>query len=161
MKKHISFQPERRLRSALRRPGGLTADEAIARAKQRLETIRDSTIEALDAKIDSLGVQVASGDTVDDLYFSASEIYAIAGSFGLKHVALAAESLCDLLTDEEMDEEAGSVAPTKGMVVAIGVHVDAFRALRALEGASDPKASEHLIAGLKQVVAHTLANRAR
>lgn len=160
MKNHISFQPERRLRSALRRPGGLTADEAIARAKERLRTIRESSIEALDEKIETLGGQVASGSSIDELYFGASEIYGIAGSFGLKHVTLAAESLCDLLSDEEMEEDA-SQPPSRPMIAAIGVHIDAFKALRALEGVSDPKPSDELIAGLKKVVAFTLANRGR
>lgn len=155
MKNHISFQPDRSLRSALRRPGGITAEEAIARAKRNLETIRESSVETLHAQIDSLSALVSSGATVNDIYFTASEIFGIAGTFGLKHIMLAAESLCDLLSNEELPEETKAAAPSRTMLAAINVHVDAFRVLRVLESAPDNSAAEQLIAGLQRVVSHT------
>ncbi len=110
---------------------------------------------ALDENIAGLGAAARSDCTKGDLYFLASEIFAIAGSFDQGKVALAAESLCDLLAVEGGSPEVRDEKPDAKLLAAVGVHVDALRALRVPEMAANEAGCRVLIDGLKSVVAHT------
>ena len=156
MKKHISFQPERTLRSKLRKPGGVTMEQAVARANGRLEAMRDAKVSAVDEMILALATDMEPVSTDADMYFEITDIYALAGSFGLRHVGQAAKSLCELIeanddADEEMVVSDKRAAALKN---AVRVHVESLKALRRPEMLENEAGRELLVTGLESVVAH-------
>jgi HPt (histidine-containing phosphotransfer) domain-containing protein len=135
-----TFAPTNRVAELLRRPGGVTAAEACARAERRVEAVRESSLAALDEKITALA---ASGDTpIAEIYSVATEIYSVAGTFGLKELAEAAQSLCELLNGAGRDDKFQD---------SVRVHVDALRTLRRPELSSDATARAAVVAGLRRV----------
>ncbi len=135
-----TFTPTHRIVSLLRRPGGITAVEACARAEKRVEAVRESSLAALDEKIAALASK-ADAPTAQ-LYSAATEIYSVAGTFGLKELAEAAQSLCDLLSASSRDEK---------FQESVRVHVDAMRTLRRPELSGDVNARAAVVAGLRRV----------
>lgn len=136
------YRPDVRLQSLLKRPGGLTVEEALANAERRLESLRGQCTDAVDAKIEVIaGLAVADGYDVAAIYALADEIFALAGTFGMSHVSRAAYSLCALLSSDEGARKSA----------AIRVHVEALRALRNPEVASDAPAAARVLEGLVAV----------
>lgn len=162
-----SFQPENRLANALRKPGGVTLGEALARAERRLETVRDDCVAALDGKIEALAAIAAARDAAQaaSAYAHASDIFSLSGTFGLKEFSEAAHSLCRLL-DTCREKDGWSSAAARGreadslMWQSVGVHIDALRTLRRPELSRDVAARAAVVEGLRRIAARATAGEA-
>lgn len=161
MKKPITFTPDQRIVSLMRRPGGVSVEEALANANRRLANVRESCIAALDGKIEALA-RCASSDAADlaEAYAFASEIYSLAATFEVKELAAAAESLCDLLVAHKEAPD-GKPEAARGMLEALRVHTNALRTLRRPDLAGDAAGRAAVVAGLRQVVAKAQGGKAR
>lgn len=139
------FEPEIRLKKMLDQPGGVSAEQALARAKQGLESIREDCLGATDEKIASLQALAGANDAgrSEKMYRLSNEVFAEAGAFGLGELSAVAHSLCSLLAANE------GKAPPRAAVV---VHVEAMRALRRPELAGDKAARMAVLQGLRGVV---------
>ncbi len=157
MSKPISFHPEKRLALALRRPGGLSVEEAIARAGLRLESVRDKCVAALDEKIKALAAEAPTDEAHNRICALATEIFGLAGTFGLIELAQAAQSLCALLASKSDCPAASAGAPNVGekFAASVRVHIDALRTLRRPELAGDAVARAAVVQGLRQVASRT------
>ncbi len=141
------FHRENRLSKLLRKPGGLTSAEALKRAERHLETVRDKSIAALDGMIEAVA-QIAASRDVTKLSIvkdHANEIFSLAGTFQLKELSEAANSLHELLIYGPQGEE----TPWN----SIGVHVDALRSLRRPEMSGDLSGRIAVVQGLRLVSA--------
>ncbi len=139
------FEPEVRLKKLLDQPGGVTAEQAIARAKEGLESIREDCLGATDQKIAALQALGAAGEPGygEKMYRLSNEVFAEAGAFGLGELSAVAHSLCSLLAANE------GRAPPRAPVL---VHVEAMRALRRPELAGDKQARMAVLQGLRGLV---------
>ena len=135
-----TFTPTHRVTTLLRRAGGMSVAEACARAERRVEAVRESSLSALDEKISMLAA--SAGASTAQTYSAATEIYSVAGTFGLQELAEAAQSLCDLLSASGRDEK---------FEQSVRVHVDALRTLRRPELSSDAGARAAVVSGLRRV----------
>jgi hypothetical protein len=137
-----NYRPEVKLQRLLARPGGLTIEQALARATLNVEKLREQCTTAVDAKIEeiaALGIQAEIN--AQAIYALSDEIFALAGTFKMGEVSQAAYSLCALLSSPEGAKSAA----------AIRVHVDALRALRNPEIAANLAATAQVLQGLKNV----------
>ena len=136
-------RPENRLAKLLVQPGGMKIATLLERAAIGVESMREATLLAIDAKIEDIAVIVASPDprrfTLIRQY--AGELFGDAGAFGLVEIAFAAGSLHDLL---EFDEAPPSTT-------AVNVHLDAIRALRRPSVSQDLAARQAVLAALHQL----------
>jgi hypothetical protein len=156
VRKPLSFVPEKRLASILRRPGGLTADQAIAAASRRLESVRDTCLAALDEKIDALAAEPPTPESRGRLYALATEVFGLAGTFGVTELSQAAQSLCLLLAN--LEESGDLPAAYDGKLAdSMRVHIDALRTLRRPELAGDAAARAAVVQGLRKVASRTAA----
>lgn len=139
-----TFTPEVRLKKLLQEPGGITAQTALERADNNVESIRESCLEAVDVKIEALSeaANAQQPDWVAKVYKSANEVFAEAGTFGLIELSAAAHSLCTLTASKE-----------KAPLAAVRVHIDAMRVLRKPELAGDKVARGAVLAGLRGMTA--------
>lgn len=142
------FKPNVRLAKLAVEPGGIRVGDAVRRAGENLNTIRASSLTAIDQFIDSLDRWVASksGEDVGANYKTAKEVFGLAGTYGLAELSLAAHSLCEMLAH-------GKVAAHSVPWAHVKVHVDAMKKLRqpALDG--DVNARKAIIEGLRMVSA--------
>ncbi len=126
------FVPENKLARTLTDPSGMLAGQAVKNATRNVEIVRGEYIAPLQAKMDELVVcgaaimRTRSVEATPELYRLAREVMSDAGMIGLKAVARAAHSLCELMS-------AGERHPHQWTGVA--VHVEAVSILRRdLEG---------------------------
>jgi HPt (histidine-containing phosphotransfer) domain-containing protein len=152
MSKPISFVPNHRLASLLRSGGGVTVNEAVSRAGQRLDAVREQCIAALDEKISALAAESSRAHAAPQVYSLATEIYSLAGTFGLTELAQAASSLCDLLVNAS-----GGQANPK-YLESVRVHIDALRTLRRPELSGDVAGRVAVVQGLRRVASRTTLN---
>jgi hypothetical protein len=141
------FRRENRLASLLRKPGGLTVEEALKRAERHLEAVREKSVSALDGMIEEVA-QIAASKDADKLTIvksHANEIFSLAGTFQLKELSEAANSLHELLIYGPQ----GEATPWS----SIGVHVDALRSLRRPEMNGDLSGRMAVVQGLRLVSA--------
>lgn len=159
MSKPFSFVPIHNLSNLLRRPGGLTASEAVDRADAAIESIRDRCVTRVDERINAL-VELCrlNGEPLrQEVLAMASEIYSIAALFDLREMARAAGSLCDLIlltqTDDPDPAETLSQKSAPPMFyAAVLVHVDALRRLRHPDrGGDSPAGRAAILEGLSKV----------
>ncbi len=125
----VTFIPwKNQLADLVREPGGVKIVDALDQASKNLETIRESTLTAVDAQIEQIERLCADtgarpADAVkQQIYFLASDIHAVAGVFGLGELGEAALSLCDLV-DRFRTLDRWNQA-------AVDVHLSSFRLLR-------------------------------
>lgn len=149
MTKSLSFTPEQRLASLLRRPGGVSIEEAVARANHRVEAVRNHCVSALDEKIDAMGAVALDGASPAQIYALSSEIFSLAATFELEELAQAASSLCDLLAKAQAQPDMAQSG--RAFVESVGVHVDALRTLRRPELGGDAAARQAVVDGLRKV----------
>lgn len=144
------FHPEVRLKKLLAESGGVTAKEALERATENVESVRDLSLRAIDKKIEALTVLAGSSEAEErkKLYRVSNEIFAESGTFGLAELSVAAHSLCSLLSTAE-----GARATPQ----AVAVHISAMRALRNPEMAGDKAARGAVLAGLRGLTAKLAA----
>ena len=102
MKPKISRQ-HNRIAALVHRPGGQTADEAIAAATANLESARDSTLLELSRMLSrmqdlaqTLQVRPMPSE-IAELYAISNTVLGVAGAFGLSGLSGVAYSLCELI----------------------------------------------------------------
>lgn len=150
-----TFHPENRLAKAVEQAGGVTVGEAISRATEQLEAVREECMSALDEKIGSIDALTSSavfssrGDDIRRVYDLANEILNEAGVFHLVELSEAGRSLCDLTGGYRKDAALD--------VRAIRVHVAAMRSLRRPEVHGDAATRTAVLDGLRQVTAKVAA----
>jgi hypothetical protein len=138
------FFPEVRLKKLLAEEGGISVGQALENANERLESIRDETLTAVDAKL-ALLVRLMNSSAANrfaEIYKCANAVFAEAGAFQLKELSEAAHSLCTLTAEEGPIPEA-----------AINVHIAAMRALRAPAAADDADLRAAVISELRVLAA--------
>lgn len=147
------FHPEVRLKKLLAAPGGISVSQALERAAEKLEDIREHCLAGIDAKVEQLVVlsQTRNEDNLETSYWVSNQIFAEAGALGLTELSAAAHSLCSLLSVEDQ-----SVVPQ----AAIAVHVDALRALRNPQVAGDKAACGAVLKGLQGLTSRMAAQKA-
>ena len=116
------FVPDVRLKRLLAEPGGMRAKDALNRADEAIESVRDSCLQAIDRKISEIGAYTEGAiEQTRHCYRLSNEVYAEAGILGLAELSDVAHNLCEILS---LSAE-GSVSSR-----AVKVHVDAMHALR-------------------------------
>lgn len=147
------FKVENQLAKVVKTPGGKTVDEHVKAAEVRIEGVRDVTLAALIEKAEVLAGIAAAGrkgadpKAFDSIYDLSNAIFGLAGAFGLKALAEAAFSLCDLADSFRSGD--------KPNWPAIDVHVDGIRLLASL-GDKAEVAAEPVLDGLRRVRARVL-----
>ena len=135
-----------RLGRLLKEPGGITVGDALRKASENLEGIKEHGLSALDqrlAEIEELRAKAgskASAQIKDAIYRLANDIHGIAGVFGLHQLGQAAFSLCELI---DRQRERGRWTPE-----AVDVHLAAFRIFRRPDDQVD---GEAVLAGLRRI----------
>jgi hypothetical protein len=148
------FAVENQLAKVVKTNGGKTLDEHVKAAEVRIEGVRDVTLAALIEKAETLGRLAADGRSgadpkaFDSIYDLSNAIFGLAGAFGLKGLAEAAFSLCDL-ADGFRSGEAASWA-------AIDVHIDGIRLLAGLGDKAEAAGADTVLEGLRRVRARVL-----
>jgi len=148
------FAVENKLSQIAREPGGRTIENAVRAAETRVESTRAASIASLVEKAEQMTALAAqgraSGDatTFDRIYDMSNVIFGLAGSFGLKPLAEAAFSLCDLADWFRGGEPANWPA--------IDVHVDGIRLLATLGDKAGAAGAESILEGLRRVRARVL-----
>lgn len=144
---------ENKLAHAITTNGGLTIGDALQRAQQAVEDVREECMAALDAKIAEIDAATASAGRADveRVYRLANEILSEAGAFGLMELSEAGRSLCELTSnwrDMAIDAE------------PIRVHVVAMKSLRRPDVEGNTALRSAVLEGLRQVTAKLTANAA-
>ena len=139
------FEPEVRLKKIMDEPGGVSATQAIERAKAGLESIRENCLGATDEKIGQLlGLAMESAPGAHEkMYRLSNEVFAEAGAFGLGELSAVAHSFCSLIAANESGQPPRAAAM---------LHVEAMRALRRHELAGDKAARMAVLLGLRGLV---------
>jgi len=140
------FHPEVRLKKLLAEEGGINVAQALDRADERLESIRDQTLSALDQKLQRLAdlANSSAAGRISEIYNCANAVFAEAGVFQLVELSQAAHSLCTLTAEE------GAPIPA----AALNVHIAAMRALRTPAAVGDVDMRRALLTELRTLAAH-------
>ncbi len=138
----------RQLSELLHRPGGITADEAVTAAEQRLDGLRDRGLSDIAATIHDMVVLGSEIDVGPDekasreLYRLSNSLVGVAGVFGKGELGDVSLSLCTLierlLLARRWDRD------------AVQLHLNSLRLL-SQDGIS-PVQTATVIAALRQVV---------
>lgn len=148
------FAVENQLAKVAKSPGGKTMAEHVKAAEVRIEGVRSASLASLIEKAEAMAGLAAGGRTAEPtaalngIYDLSNAIYGIAGSFGLKALAEACFSLCDVADGFRSGEK-----PTNWP--AIDVHVDGIRLLATL-GDKGEVAGGEILDGLRRVRARVL-----
>jgi len=150
--KHVvrTHRVENKLSQAISTQGGVTIAEAIQRATQAVEDVREECMSALDAKIaeiDAVAMDRAfqgNSDEMARIYTLANEILSEAGAFNLAELSEAGRSLCELTANWR---DGGINADP------IRVHVAAMKSLRRPDIAGNTSLRMAVLDGLRQVTA--------
>ncbi|MBC7769537.1 MAG: hypothetical protein H7124_12200 [Phycisphaerales bacterium] len=141
---------ENKLTQAISTQGGLTIADALQRAAESVEEVREECMGALDdkiAEIETATSRQAFQGTANEMarvYTLANEILNEAGAFGLAELSEAGRSLCELTgnwRDGGIDVE------------PIRVHVAAMKSLRRPDIAGNTSLRMAVLDGLRQVTA--------
>jgi len=152
------FHPPNSLGDAMKKKGGITASDAVARAERNLDAIRDNCLRVLDGKIaeiERLAGQppaVPGKDDVKQIYSLGNEILGEAGALGLMEMSAVGRSLCELISLLEGVEKVDTRM--------IRVHIDAMKSLRRPEVRGDPKVRAAVLRGLQQLTSKVSATGA-
>jgi polyhydroxyalkanoate synthesis regulator phasin len=143
------FSYENRLAKTVVTKGGLSADEAIAAADERVEQVRQPTLDDIDralSEIQALGETLREPEpaALQRMYVEANRIVAVAGVFGLGQLGEAAYSLCELISRFQ-----GGGRFSRPM---IAVHLDGLKLLRQPDAHAEAHRSQ-VLSGLRQVAA--------
>ena len=154
MSKARIFAVENQLAKVVDKPGGRTVAEHVKAAEVRIESVRDVTLASLVGKADALAALAAAGSkasdvkALDGIYDISNAIFGLAGSFGLKALAEASFSLCDLADNFRSGDPANWPA--------IDVHVDGIRLLATLGDKAGAAGADSILEGLRRVRARVL-----
>ncbi|HEV2563378.1 MAG TPA: hypothetical protein VGT78_14675 [Rhizomicrobium sp.] len=143
--------PQNRLSSLINRPGGTWRDEAIAEATRQVETLRDSSMDAVDALIGKLEAAAARKEQgaieqLKEIQQLSDQIITIAGTFGLVFLVETAKRLCDLAQ--------AFLARGKTDAEAIAVHIRAIRLFGPKGTALSDQAANSVLLELRRVLQH-------
>lgn len=137
--------------SKLRRPGGITPAQAIAKASECLETAMDSLRAAMDERIAALPVGAIASDQVPAVYGEATEIFSLAATVRFEEMALAARSLCDLIDTGGNAVRDGFRDDYKPPVLeVVQIHLDTMRMMNREDMRENKSSCQTLVAGLQQ-----------
>lgn len=151
--RHVRFfHPDVRLKRLMKQPGGIRAVDALDRADAAIDSIRDDCLLAIDAKIAAISAIKSQTGEGDARYVLSNEIYAEAGVLGLAELSDVAHNLCELLSLE---------GPAPVSEQAVGVHVDAMRALRSPAVSASSKLRRAVLAELHRLAAHLAGGQSR
>lgn len=144
-----TFKYVNRLAKALGRRSGLTLQEAVTAADERLEVLRERSLREVDRTILDIAALAQAAKSLDDprvqqIYVAANRIVAIAGVFEKDELGEAAYSLCELISRFRAVERWSSDM--------VAVHVDALQAMRAAQSHTAAHRAA-LREGLQRVVA--------
>ncbi len=140
---------ENRLAKVMRKPGGVRVEDALQRADENLEDIREECLASVDEQLDQIErmAREAGASPTEPaslaIYQLSNDIHAVAGVFGLTELGHAAFSLCELVDRLR--------ARGRWSQPAVEVHLSAFRLLRNPDGATDRSA---VLDGLRRVTEH-------
>ena len=142
------FLPENKLAKTLEDRNGLLMTQAVQRAANNIEAVRDEHLAALDGKLDELCTVAASASMshsateAAQVYRLAREVLADAGIFGLKHMSRVAHSLCELMAagDRHRHQWTG-----------VAVHIEAIQALRRMGRMAAGPGVDAMLAGLEKI----------
>ncbi len=135
-----------RLEKLLREPGGISVGDALRKAAENLESIRETSLSGLDERLHKIeqlrrdAGRKASAEAKEAIYRLANDIHSIAGVFGLAQLGEAAFSLCELIDRQRAH---GRWSPE-----AVDVHLAAFHIFRRPDDQVD---GEAVLAGLRQI----------
>ncbi len=155
MSKPRFFKPHNPLAKMVQKTGGKEVAKAIEDAAANLESIRDSTVAAVDADIAAVEKLLggdgrpAQGD-LQKAYRQCNAIAGIAGSCGLNAVGQAAFSLCELL--DRLVTSGG------WNIEAVTVHLNGMRLLR---GGVGDAAEQTVLDGLRKVTVAASQDKGR
>jgi len=142
---------ENRLAKLVQVPGGISLAEALERADQNLEKVKDEYLAVLDEKIARIeqlaGAAKPDPAVVDELYGVSNDMVTVAGVFGLGELGQAAYSFCELL---DRLRQTGAWSPQ-----AVAVHVSAMKLLRHPQAAASHGGCDAVLKGLRQVTERT------
>jgi len=146
MKSARLFKVENRLAEIVSRPGGRRIADALKAAETRVERKHGELAAGLPAAVARLkelvdGADAAPEAVLEAVYTESNQLFALAAALGMRALAEAAYSLCDL-TDSF--RETGEVHWE-----AAHVHVNAIRLLA--QGEDSPQADAAILLGLRQV----------
>lgn len=148
------FAVENKLAEIARQPGGRLVADAVKAAEKRVEAQRGVSLASLVEKAEALTAVAAAAREAGDaesfgrIYDIANAMFGLAASFGLKALAEAALSLCDLADSFRSGEPASWPA--------IDVHVDGIRLLAILGEKAGAAGAESILDGLRRVRARVL-----
>ena len=136
----------RRLKTKLAQPGGISRDAAVVQAANGVGAMRQRLLRALKGEIDAVAVL---GSSLDDAGLEAltarmRTIYNLAGTYGIEPLQRVAASTIDLI---EMMRRHGISNPR-----AIAVHIQAAKHLGP-DRATAAEEAKRLLVGLQTVVA--------
>lgn len=136
--------------------GGITAEQALKRAALNLEFIKDKSLRTIDESLAALAAvrRTETADCAPELetrrewHAEATNIAALAGTFGLPTLSAGARLMCDYL---DLMEETSSWNP-----MGAALHYDALICLRNESGTAD---CARVLEGLRKLSQHTAPRR--
>jgi hypothetical protein len=145
-----TFKYENRLAKSVGAKGGMSASEALSRAQQAVNEMREPTIAEIDANLKEIyrlaeHMKAAGGfdeEALQQMYICGNRVVAMGGVFGLGELGKAAYSLCELVSRFQTLE--------RFQHSMVQVHVDGLRLLRN-PGDHAPAIREEVLNGLRQV----------
>lgn len=144
------IKPDNRLKNALSKTKGMSRNQAVKAATERLEVVRGISLAEVDRTLEeeivflSRDIRDVEDPRIADLYSAANRIVAVAGIFDLTELGEASYSLCELIT-----------RLTDGGVwrrEMVMVHSEAMQLLRHPQ-AQPEEARQALKTGLRKVLA--------
>lgn len=149
--KYIRVKQDDRLVRKLRRPGGLTPAQAIAKANECLESAKEYLSSSLDERIDGLPTGALTSEQIPALYAEAAEILSVAGTIRAEQMSQAARSLCDLFDVGGNAVRDGFKPQYDPRVLQVAqLHVDTIRVIHREDMRANPATCQALIAGLQE-----------
>lgn len=138
------FRPPNRLAAMIKERGGVLAKDAIAAAEANVETLRDSSLAALDEALEAIEARFGPvGEDFETLYTMTLKIIDVAGFAADAGVDEAAVSLCALV---DGCAEAGAWRWD-----AVDVHISALRLLRNVGASLPAEQRRGMLDGLHKV----------
>jgi len=141
--------PENKLRTLVNQPGGLSREDAIASAEQRIEQMREQILDIITTMIgelcDAMQQRVTPSD-IGEIHRILDRIIALSGPFRLRPLAQSAMNLTDLLRAME-DRSCIAIEP-------IIVHVEAIKLLGPHAVPLSDDGVSDILTGLDDVLRH-------
>ena len=139
----------RRLSALVNRPGGITAEEAVRAAEERLDTIREASVQEIAVMLDrmcAIGSRCANEDHPDpalrnELYTVSNTLVGVGGVFGMAELGEIAFSLCTLLDRLQQFKSWNTQA--------IQLHLNSLRVV--FSGDQDGPGKRKIVEALRQV----------